>query len=72
MPQWKGTVDIIPFFKAGDPAPEGYTEWHDWAAVQHGAGRRQSLCEHQKWVFPGEGCERHLALEVRRQQGRLI
>lgn len=46
-------IDIVPEFKAGDPAPQGYTEWHEWAAVQHRAGLRQTRCKRcGKWLFP--------------------
>ena len=37
-------VCVQPTFKAGDPAPEGYLAWHDWAEVQHKAGLRQKRC----------------------------
>ena len=26
------------------PAPTGYVQWHEWAAAQHRAGRRQRRC----------------------------
>ena len=53
-------VDIIPFFKPGDPAPSGYNEWHEWAEVQCKAGLRQSQCSTcNRWYFPHEkhNCE---------------
>ncbi len=31
-------------YKAGDMPPEGYSDWHEWAAVQHKAGLRQVRC----------------------------
>ncbi len=46
---------ITPTFKVGDPAPSGYLEWHEWAAVQSKAGLRQVFCGTcAKWVFPFE------------------
>ena len=53
-------VDIISFFKPGDPAPSGYNEWHEWAKVQCKAGLRQSQCPTcNRWYFPQEkhNCE---------------
>jgi hypothetical protein len=50
-------VLIVPFFKAGDPPPEGYMEWHEWARVQHRAGLRQRRCwSCGLWRFPQEKC----------------
>ncbi len=42
-------------YKAGDPAPSGYLDWHQWAKVQHNAGLRQKKCALcRKWLFPRE------------------
>lgn len=50
-------IDVTPTFKPGDPAPEGYNAWHEWAKVQHRAGLRQSICTICcKWRFPQEQC----------------
>ena len=50
-----GIVCVQPKFKAGDPAPEGYLAWHDWAEVQHKAGMRQKRCGCcGKWKFQQE------------------
>jgi hypothetical protein len=44
---------VMPKFKVGDPAPEGYLEWHEWAETQHKAGLRQLFCGTcGKWVYP--------------------
>ena len=44
-------------FKAGDPAPSGYMEWHAWANAQHRAGLRQRKCWNcGLWRFPQETC----------------
>lgn len=52
---FRGVVDIVPFFKAGDTPPSGYNEWHEWAAVQHRAGLRQKRCNKcHHWLFPQE------------------
>jgi hypothetical protein len=42
----KGLVclTIPPIFKAGDPAPTGYFDWHEWARVQGKAGLKQRKC----------------------------
>ena len=40
-------------YKAGDPAPEGYLAWHEWAEAQHKAGLRQKQCGRcGLWRFP--------------------
>ena len=38
-------IHITPKFKAGDLPPDGYLEWHEWAAVQIAAGIWQKLCD---------------------------
>lgn len=43
-------------YKPGDPPPDGYLAWHEWAEVQHKAGLRQRQCLCGKWVFPQEAC----------------
>ena len=46
---------IVPKFAPGDPRPDGYLEWYEWAAVQHKAGLRQKRCVGcAKWKFPQE------------------
>lgn len=48
-------VTMSPGFKAGDPAPTGYLDWHEWAGVQRKAGLRQTQCPKcAKWQFPQE------------------
>jgi hypothetical protein len=45
-------------YKPGDPRPEGYLEWFEWARVQRRAGLRQGrtrCCS--KWLFPQETCK---------------
>jgi hypothetical protein len=45
----------IPTFKPGDPAPENYLAWHEWAMVQMRAGLRQTWCEECRvYEFPQE------------------
>lgn len=47
------TIDTTPTFKAGDPAPDGYLDRHEWAQVQLRAGLRQSRCRKcMLWLFP--------------------
>lgn len=46
---------IMPEFKAGDPRPKGYLQWHEWARVQHKSGLRQRRCQRcSLWKFPQE------------------
>lgn len=48
-------LQIVPFFKAGDPKPKGYIECAEWARVQLAAGLRQKRCRTcQRWFFPQE------------------
>jgi hypothetical protein len=48
-------LDLAPEFKAGDPPPSGYNEWHEWARVQDAAGLRQTRCSRcNRWRFPQE------------------
>lgn len=50
-----GILCVQPTFKPGDPAPEGYINWHEWAAVQHTAGLRQKKCPAcLRWKYPQE------------------
>lgn len=50
-----GLVSIAGTYKAGDPPPSGYNDWHEWVRVQHKAGLRQKLCSKcLKWRFPQE------------------
>ena len=53
-------------FKAGDPEPPGYLDWHNWAKAQHKAGLRQKRCPCcSKWLFPKQLTE-HLGRVPRR------
>ena len=39
----------------GDPPPEGYNDWHEWAKAQHNGGLRQQRCPTcRQWQFPQE------------------
>lgn len=48
-------IDKTAVYKPGDPPPEGYREWHEWARVQANAGLRQKRCGFcLHWCFPQE------------------
>lgn len=48
-------LDFCGSHKPGDPPPEGYNEWHEWAKVQEKAGLKQERCGRcSKWRFPQE------------------
>jgi hypothetical protein len=50
-------VLIIDTYKVGDPRPEGYLEWHEWARVQLRGGLRPRKCRYcGLWRFPQEKC----------------
>lgn len=51
----KAIVDESGGYKPGDPPPEGYVAWHEWARVQYRAGLRQSRCKGcGRWLFSQE------------------
>lgn len=40
-------------YEPGDPAPDGYLAWHEWAEIQAKAGLRQEQCGYcMRWWFP--------------------
>jgi len=41
-------------YKVGDPAPEGYVVWHEWAQVQQDGGLRTTKAPCGHWLFPQE------------------
>ncbi len=42
FPRLRAIVTYAGDYKPGDPPPEGYLEWHEWAEVQRCApGRRR-------------------------------
>lgn len=44
---------VMPKYKAGDPAPSGHLQWHEWAEVQERAGLRSKQCVRcKKWHHP--------------------
>lgn len=48
---------IMPTFRAYDPPPSGYLQWHEWARAQIKAGLRQKRCPKcGLWRFPQEKC----------------
>lgn len=64
---------IMPTYKPGDPAPTGYLQWHEWAAVQWKAGLRQRECgECERFYFPQELSDRVIAWEGKTARGVLV
>lgn len=48
-------IDSSGPYQAGDPSPEGYLQWQEWAATQYKAGLRQRRCAGcDLWKFPQE------------------
>ena len=67
-----GLLLVADEYKPGDPAPEGYLAWHEWAAVQHKAGLRQEPCgQCGKWKYPQE-ISRHLEHKGRDGRGQEV
>lgn len=45
-------------YQPGDPPPEGYIAWHEWAEAQRRGGLKQSQCgQCGLWRFPQEMTE---------------
>lgn len=60
-------------FKAGDPAPSGYLDWHEWAQVQHKAGLRQVECPRcSKWKYPQELSGLIESFEAKTRGGKVV
>lgn len=59
---------IMPTYKPGDPEPDGYLQWHEWAEVQWKSGLRQQQCAVcDRWYFP-----QSLSDKVLRWEGKTI
>jgi len=68
-----GIVCHQPDFKPGDPAPEGYLAWHEWAEVQHKAGLRQKeCCRCGKWWYPQQLSDQVHRYTARTAHGRKV
>lgn len=75
IPGIAAIVTYSPGFKAGDPAPSGYLDWHEWAEVQHKAGLRQVQCPNcGRWKYPQElsTLERRWPEMVAVKRGRVV
>jgi hypothetical protein len=67
---FNGILCTTPDFKPGDPAPEGYLAWHEWADVQHKAGLRQKPCGRcGKWRYPQELSEQVIRYQAKSRKG---
>ena len=50
-------IDAVPQYQPGDPRPEGYMQWMEWARIQARAGLVQKRCPVcLRWRFPQETC----------------
>lgn len=57
-------IDFVEKFKPGDPAPEGYLAWHEWARVQCEAGLKQVHCPKCMLLrFPQEYSKKTITIE---------
>lgn len=66
-------VDCGGDYSPGDPPPEGYCQWHEWAQVQYKAGLRQQRCGIcSLWKFPQELSGETLELELFRSDGAKV
>jgi hypothetical protein len=54
-------------YKVDAPPPTNYLAWHEWAAIQYKAGRRQSRCKFCGLLFfPAEMLLHGCAWRVRK------
>ena len=61
---------VMPEYKAGDPEPTGYLQWHEWAAVQHKAGLRSKECGRcGRWNYPQQLSEVTDKAELQSRKG---
>ena len=68
-----GTICEQPTFKLGDPEPEGYLAWHEWAEVQHKSGLRQKECGRcSRWKYPFELSDQVDEFNAKDQRGRVV
>lgn len=64
---------VMPEYKPGDPAPEGYLQWHEWADVQAKAGLKQVECVRcGRWKFPQELSATVQRWEARDRRGKVV
>lgn len=57
-------------YKPGDPEPDGYLAWHEWAEVQHKAGLRQVECGNcGKWQYPQQLSEQTRSFVAKSSRG---
>ena len=60
-------------YKPGDPAPEGYLAWHEWAETQHKAGLRQKACgKCGHLLYPQELSEEFVRWEATTNNGNIV
>lgn len=60
-------------YKPGDPEPEGYLAWHEWAEVQWKAGLRQKECGRcGRWHFPQGLSDQMDRVEMQSRKGPVI
>lgn len=68
-----GIICGQPTFKPGDPAPEGYCAWHEWAEVQHKSGLRQKECGRcGKWRYPFELSDQVDEFNAKDRRGNVV
>ena len=60
-------------YQPGDPAPEGYLAWHEWAEAQHKSGLRQKQCGRcGLWRYPQELSDKIDQCEMQSRKGPVI
>ena len=68
-----GVLTVGRDFNVGDQAPNGYLDWHEWAAVQHKAGLRQEeCCKCSRWKYPQELSEQKVKWVAHKRNGREV
>jgi hypothetical protein len=70
---FNGIACITPSFKPGDPPPDGYLAWHEWAEAQRKAGIKQVQCGRcGLWKTPQELNSKTLDFDVKDSFGNVI
>lgn len=66
-------ITVMPEYKPGDQAPEGYLQWHEWAEDQYKSGLRQKECgKCGKWKFPQELSQKTITCTLNSREGDVI
>ena len=73
IPIPSGVLTVTPAFQPGDPPPDSYNDWHEWARIQYAAGLRQKRCGScGRFNFPQELSGKTQAHHSQRRDGTRV